>query len=101
MTGTLVGYSNCTPELVGQQLARALATLLCRERHQTPAPPCLDCGTVGRALAKPVARALVATAVAYRRGPLELHDYQTVGRVLEDLEAGIRVVPTGRGRSPD
>lgn len=100
--GTFLGYRGCTPEHVGEDLGRALATLLCRERHRGTARPCPDCAAAGRTLAKPVARALVAMAEAYRRGPLMQQDYQTVGRVLEELEvvAGTRGLPNGRRCSP-
>lgn len=101
MSVTLVGYDGaCTPERVGEDLARALAVLLCRGlTHPVGVgASCPACSAAGRVLAPPVGRALFACRRGERpgtggqRGSLAVTDYEVVGRGLELLEelAGTR-----------
>lgn len=90
----LVGYDVCTPERVGEDLAQALAALLCRglEHPAGAGPSCADCLAAGRALAPPVGRVLFACRRAERIGarerprPLAQGDYEIIGRSVELLE---------------
>lgn len=91
LAGTL---ETSTPEAVGRDLARALASGLCRGLgHRAGAgASCGDCLAAGRALAPPVGRALFACRRGERpgtggqRGSLAVTDYEVVGRGLELLE---------------
>jgi hypothetical protein len=77
----------CTPEEVGEDLARALASLLCRGLGHAAGSSgsCADCRAAGRILAAHVGRALFACR---RRGRSRLRpdDYGAVGRALDLLE---------------
>ncbi|MGH7530538.1 MAG: hypothetical protein ACREMN_09175 [Gemmatimonadales bacterium] len=95
MTATLIGHDGaCTPAQVGDDLARALAALLCRGLgHRAGAgDPCAACLTAGRTLAPPVGRTLFACRSGERIGargiprPLTPADYEVLGRSLALLE---------------
>ena len=81
-------------ERVGIELARALGVLCCRQRHGQ-GTPCTDCGDLGAALARPVARALLAVAPRNAAGKVTVGGLESVGRGLESLEvtAGLRPMP--------
>jgi hypothetical protein len=80
---------------VGEDLARALAALLCRGLAHQAEGACADCLIAGHVLARPVGSALLARASGSQR--LKPGDYLAVGRALEELElqAGVRL---GNGR---
>ena len=87
--------ATASPAAAGAALARALATVLCAERHQQR-PACAECRAVGTQLARPVGRVLFY--VAKRGQPAHLlhdADYLVLGRALEGLEviAGLRRPP--------
>jgi hypothetical protein len=96
---SLVGYAGAIPEQVAEDLARALAGLLC---HGLRHPPTdggsrADCLAAGRVLALPVGRALFACrrggrAASQHARRLAQADYEVIGRSVELLEqlAGTR-----------
>jgi len=89
----------CTAEGVGATLARALALVSCRARHQrTTRSPCAECLAVGRGLAPTVGRALFVVKRHGRSGPSTAADLAAVGAGLDYLEqaAGLRRPVPGR-----
>lgn len=86
-----------TPERVGEQLATALAAILCDglHRRRERVRPCSACQQAGVVLAKPVGQSLifVRRARGGERGPrlLVQEDYEVIGRALEGLEIACRV----------
>ena len=81
----------CAPEQVGEDLARALAALLCRGLEHNAGQACDRCLAAGRVLARPVGRALLLARRSGRH-PLGPADYGAIGQALEqlELEAGAR-----------
>lgn len=97
-----------TPEKVGEDLARALASLLCSglEHAASSSGTCVQCAAAGRVLAPSVGHVVLWVRRVERNGgrgplrPLSSHDYVAVGRCLELLEelAGARTEATAPSR---
>jgi len=93
--GALLGEDACAPKRVGDDLARAIAAMLCRAKHGQ-AVACADCSASGRILAAPLARALFTCRQApAKRGALRTltaTDYAIIGQTFERIEreAGTR-----------
>jgi hypothetical protein len=79
---------------VGEDLARALASLLCRTKH-SQAAACTDCSASGTILAPHVGRALFASRLPGRGSLLKAQDYDAIGRALDVLER-LAETPVGR-----
>lgn len=95
LAGTL---ATSTPEAVGRDLARALATQLCRGRGHPARGACADCEAAGRVLAGPGGRALFATRRGNSTRRLTAEDYYAIGVSLEVLGAGVQRVPGQRDK---